>query len=264
MTSTHPAIRNPAKEKLAAGGAVLAFNVFESLRPSVVKIVAQLGFDILFVETEHILHNPETLSHFLVMARDNGLTPLVTIPGVDRSEIGRVLDAGALGFCLCHAETVPQVEDLVRFAKYPPQGVRALAHGPNANYWIEDSAGYRADADAAVQVILKIETALGVENAAALMDVDGVDGIVFGPGDLAADMDTPGGWDDPALLAAMEGVIEAALARGLPVEAAMGPGDHAEFEAMKVRGIQIFGPARMTEYDHLRAGATLALAPFHG
>ncbi len=262
MTPGESQIRNPAKEKLANGGAALAFNVFESLRPSVAKIVAQLGFDILFVETEHIFHDPETLTMFLVMARDNGLTPIVTIPVVDRADVCRLLDAGALGFCLCHAESVEQVEDLVRFAKYQPIGVRALAHGPGASYWIEDSASYRAAANEAVQIILKIESAEGVRNAEAMMAVAGVDAIVFGPGDLAADMGTPGGWDDPALLAAMEGVMDAALARGMAVEAAVGPRDHDEFEAMKARGIQIFGPARMTEYDHLRAGATLALAPF--
>ena len=262
MIENGPTIRNRAKEILRNGGPVLAFNVFEALRPSVVKIVAQLGFDLLFVETEHILHDPETLTNFLVMARDGGLSPVVTIPGVNRAEIGRLLDAGALGCCLCHAETVAQVEDLVRFTKYPPLGVRALAHGPNADYWIEDSAAYRADANAATCVILKIESALGIENAEALMAVDGVDAIVFGPGDLAADMATPGGWDDPALLAAMEGVVESALAKGVAVEAAVGPRDGAEYEAMRARGIQIFGPARMTEYDHLRAGATLALAPF--
>ena len=136
-----PLIRNPAKETLKSGGAVVVFNVFEALRPSVVRIVAQLGYDLLLVETEHIQHNPETLTHFLVMARDNGLSPTVTIPGVDRANVARLLDAGALGFCLCHAETVAQVEELVRWMKYPPDGERALAHGPNADYRIQSSEG---------------------------------------------------------------------------------------------------------------------------
>ena len=52
-------IRNPAKEALKSGGAVVVFNVFEALRPSVVRIVAQLGYDLLLVETEHILHDPD-------------------------------------------------------------------------------------------------------------------------------------------------------------------------------------------------------------
>ncbi len=54
-----------------------------------------------------------------MMARDNGLSPTVTIPSVSPPDIGRLLDAGALGFCLCHAESTEQVEALVRAMKYP-------------------------------------------------------------------------------------------------------------------------------------------------
>ena len=262
MSGEDVLIRNPAKEALKRGGPVVVFNVFESLRPSVVKIVAQLGYDLLLVETEHIQHNPETLTSFLIMARDHGLSPTVTIPSVSQPDIGRLLDAGALGFCLCHAGSVGQVEALVRAMKYPPLGTRALAHGPNADYRIDDAARYCAEANEATLVMLKIESRQGVDNAEALMSVDGVDAIVFGPGDLGADMGLHGRWDDPGLIQAMEGVIELALAKGIPVEAAVTARDKAEFDAQRTRGIRIFGPARMTEYDHLRHGAAMAIAPF--
>ena len=93
-----------------------------------------------------------------MMARDNGLSPTVTIPSVSPPDIGRLLDAGALGFCLCHAESTEQVEALVRAMKYPPLGARALAHGPNADYRIDDAARYCAEANEATLVMLKIET----------------------------------------------------------------------------------------------------------
>ncbi len=53
------------------------------------------------------------------------------------------------------------------------------------------------------------------------MSIEGVDAVVFGPGDLGADMGLHGRWDDPELLAAMEGVIELALDKGVAVEAAV-------------------------------------------
>jgi 4-hydroxy-2-oxoheptanedioate aldolase len=255
-------IRNPAKEKLTAGGPVVALNVFEALRPALIKLASQLEIDLLLVETEHILHDPETLAGFLLMARDHGLSPTVTIPAVTQPEIGRLLDAGALGFCLCHAESVPQVEALVRAAKYPPWGARALAHGPNADYRMDDAARYCAEANEATLVMLKLETRRGIENAEALMSIEGVDAIVFGPGDLGADMGLHGRWDDPALLAAMEGVVDLALAKGIAVEAAATARDKAEYQRQRARGIRIFGPTRMTDYDHLRRGIALALEPF--
>ncbi|MBM3491385.1 MAG: hypothetical protein FJX68_13230 [Alphaproteobacteria bacterium] len=262
MTQADAPIRNPAKEKLQRGEAVLAFNVFEALRPSVAKIAAQLGIDLLLVETEHVSHNPETLTHFLVLARDNGLAPIVTIPTVTRPIVSGLLDAGALGFCLCHAETPEQVAELVRWAKYPPLGERALAHAANADYRITDVARYCAAANQATLLLLKIESRKGIANAGAMLAIEGIDGVVFGPGDLAADMGLHGRWQDPALLAAMEGVAKLALARRLAVEPPVGPTDQAEYQRQRAAGYRIFGPARVTEYDHLRAGALAALAPF--
>jgi len=262
MPSEVALIRNPAKEKLRRGEPVVGFNVFEALKPSVIKIVAQLGYDFLLIETEHIQHNPESLAGFLLLARDNGLSPTVTIPAVSPPEIGRLLDAGALGFCLCHAASTAQVEGLVRAVKYPPLGARALAHAANADYRIDDAARYCAEANEATLVMLKIETRQGVENAEALMLIEGVDAVVFGPGDLGADMGVHGRWDDPGLLAAMEQVVALALKHGIAVEAAVTARDKAEYERQRARGIRIFGPTRMTEYDHLRLGASLAIAPF--
>ena len=42
-------ITNPAKEILKKGGPVTGMNVFESLRPSVIKIAAQTGYDMILV-----------------------------------------------------------------------------------------------------------------------------------------------------------------------------------------------------------------------
>ena len=262
MTGETATIRNPAKERLKAGEPIIAFNVFEALRPSVVKIARQLGVDLLLVETEHVQHNPETLTNFLVLARDNGLSPTVTIPTVTRPIVSGLLDAGALGLCLCHAETLEQVEALVRWMKYPPVGERALAHAANAGYRIDDAQRYCAEANRATLLLLKIESRHGIANAEAMLANEWVDGVVFGPGDLAADMGLHGRGQDPAVLAAIEGVIALALKRGIAVEGAVMATDKAEYQRQRARGLQIFGPARGTEYDHMRRGAELAIAPF--
>ena len=254
-------IRNAAKETLKAGGDLRVFNVFESLRPSVVKVVSQTGYDMILVETEHMLHNPETLTNFLVMARDNDLSPAVTIQMVSRPLVSRLLDAGALGICLSHAETSEQIEELVRWTKYPPVGERALAHGPNADYLIEDSSLYCREANYATLLMLKIESRRGLENAEAMIANEWVDAVVFGPGDLAADMGLHGRWDHPEVIAAMEGVVELVLAKGKAVEAPVYARGRTEYELQKARGIQIFGPIRTTEYDHLRKAASDAIAP---
>ena len=255
-------IRNRAKELLKSGEAVRAFNVFESLRPSVISVLAQTGCEMVLVETEHISHNPESLTSFLVMARYAGLCPTVTIPEVSRTHVSRTLDAGALGICLSHSETPEQVDELVRWMKYPPVGERALAHGSNAGYHIEDASSYCNEANDATLLILKIESRLGLENAAEMISNEWVDGVVFGPGDLAADMGLHGQQDHPDLINAMEAVAQVALSQGKAVESPVYATNSTEFRLQRERGIQIFGPIRTTEYDLLKKAALEAIAPF--
>ena len=262
MSQPGSLIMNPAKELLNSGEAVRAFNVFESLRPSLVSILAQTGYEMVLVETEHILHNPENFTNFLVLARLAGLSPTVTIPEVSRTLVSRTLDAGALGICLSHSETPEQVHELARWMKYAPAGERALAHGPNADYRIEDAATYCAEANDATLLLLKIESRLGLSNAEEMISNEWVDGVVFGPGDLAADMGLHGQQDHPDLIAAMDAIAEIALSKGKAVEAPVYATTAAEYRQQRERGFQIFGPIRTTEYDLLRGAALEAIAPF--
>jgi 2-keto-3-deoxy-L-rhamnonate aldolase RhmA len=146
--------------------------------------------------------------------------------------------------------------------KYPPYGERALFMGANTDYRDVDAEQYCREANDATMLVLKIESALGVENAEQLMANEWVDGIVFGPGDLAASMGRHGGWQHPEVLAAMEGVIELALARGISVEPTEFPADDVEYAAQRERGIQIFGPTRITEYQLLKDAAEQAIAAY--
>ncbi len=75
-------IINRAKDRLKQGDDIRVFNVFELLKPSVIKIVRQSGYNMIKVDAEHFLHDPDTLNNFLIMARDNDLSPAFTIPTV--------------------------------------------------------------------------------------------------------------------------------------------------------------------------------------
>ena len=260
MADERPLISNPAKELLKSGSPLFGFTVFESLRPSVVKIVAQAGYNMLLVENEHVVHNDETLTNFLVMARDNGLSPTVTVLVPDRPFVSRMLDAGALGICLSHAEEPEQVAELARWMKYAPAGERGLAMGANVDYAPVDAARYCREANEATMLILKIESWRGVENAEALLSNEWVDAVVFGPGDLAATMGFHGDWEHPEVVRAMERVIEIALAKGIATEPAIYPCDRDEYRRQRATGIQLVGHFRKSEYDLLRDGATQALS----
>ena len=161
-----------------------------------------------------------------------------------------------------HAETAEQVEDLVRWVKYAPEGERGLALGANAGYDSSDVARYCRESNEATLILPKIESPTGVRNAEAIMDVEGVDGVVFGPGDLSAKMGLHGEWEHPEVLAALEGVVSTALDRGLAVEPPVMPADRASYEREVERGIRIFGATRRSEYDLLREAAEAVMVPY--
>ena len=262
MTQEKPLISNRAKEKLKAGEPIFGVNIFEALTPSVVKIAANLGFDMLMVDAEHALTDDSRLSMFLTLVRDNGMAPIVTVIAPERALVSRVLDAGAMGIILSHSETPEQMEELVSWVKYAPDGVRGLAMGANAGYDASDIARYCRESNDAMLVLPKIESPLGVENAGAMMDVEGVDGVVFGPGDLSAKMGHHGQWEHPEVLAAINSVVDAAIARGKAVEPPVMPADKATYNRELIRGTRIFGATRETEYDHYRNALETVLATY--
>lgn len=254
-----PIIFNPAKEKIRRGEPIFGISVFESLSPGIVRVIHQSGYDMLMVDREHAIHNDESITSFILAARDHGLSPVVTVPTTDRILASRFLDAGALGINLCHTGTVEQVEEMVCWMKYPPIGERALALGPNANYRTDNPALYCQQANEATMLILKIESQKGVDNAKALLANEWVDAVVFGPGDLAADMGFHGQWEHPEVISAMESVIDVALKRGVAVEPSVFPSDETGYQRQLERGIQIFGPTRESEYQLLKKAVDDAL-----
>ena len=161
MPQEKPLISNRAKEKLNAGEPIFGVNIFEALTPSVVKVAANAGFDMLMVDAEHALNDDGRLSLFLTLVRDNGMAPVVTVIAPERVLVSRVLDAGAMGIILSHSETPEQMEDLIRWVKYAPEGVRGLAMGANAGYDSSDIARYCRGANDAMLSTAKDRIAAG-------------------------------------------------------------------------------------------------------
>ena len=252
MVNDQPLIANKAKQRLKEGEPIFVFQVWEFMRPSIVKIAAQAGFHMLWVENEHVLRNEEALTDFIVAARDNGLDVLTSVPTHERHYVSRVLDAGAVGIMLPHAETVEQIQELVRWVKYPPSGERAVVFGPNADYREPSDLGrFCEESNEATMILLKIESRKGVENAEALLSNEWVDAMCFGPVDLSVSMGFPGQTDHPEQVAAMEGVVDLALSKDVAV--AFGARDRATYERQRKRGIRIFSPGG--ELDLLRESA---------
>lgn len=202
------------RQRLRAGESLLGTMV--TLRdPAVAEILADLGFDWLFVDGEHApLEAREILA--ILQAVGDRVACLVRVPGAEEAPIKKALDLGAEGIIAPQVNTAEQAAAVVRFARYAPAGSRgvglARAHGYGLQF-----ADYLEAANRRVAVVVQAEHARAVENIESIARVEGVDAVLLGPYDLAASLGRMGRIDDPAVVEAIEHVTRACQAAGVPL-----------------------------------------------
>lgn len=151
------------------------------------EVVASAGFDWLLVDMEHAPNDMATVLGQLQAIAPHGSTAIVRPPWNDTVMVKRLLDVGAQGLLFPMVQSVQEAQSAVAACRYPPHGVRGVAGSIRANNFgrITD---YYARADDQTAVIVQAETRSAVAQALEIGQVDGVDGVFFGPADIAADM----------------------------------------------------------------------------
>jgi 4-hydroxy-2-oxoheptanedioate aldolase len=176
--------------------------------PISIEILADCGYDWLLLDMEH---SPNDLSEILsqLQAMKGGTaTPIVRPPWNDMVTFKRLLDIGVQNLLVPYIQTAEEARNAVAYTRYPPHGVRGYAGAPRASNYgrIKDYAHHNAKE---LCLLLQVETLQGLENLEAIANVDGVDGVFIGPGDLSAALGHLGNPKHPDVLK----VIDDAIAR---------------------------------------------------
>jgi 2-keto-3-deoxy-L-rhamnonate aldolase RhmA len=180
---------------------------------AVVEILAQAGFDYLLIDGEHGPIPPAALPAVALAAERRGC-PIVYRVQANRGDlIKAALDVGVDGLMVPMVETPAEAVAIVEAAKYPPMGRRGFGPWRASNYYL-DLPAYAAAANDRIVIIPQIESALAVENAAAIAAVPGIDALFIGPADLCGSLGVPVGAIEPKLTAALEKVIAACRKTG--------------------------------------------------
>jgi 2-dehydro-3-deoxyglucarate aldolase len=193
-------------------GDLLVGTIVSLAAPEVVEIIADCGFDWLFLETEHAPLGPLELQRAIIAARD--VPCVVRLPNHEEIAIKRALDAGAAGIIVPQVNTAAQAREIVACAKYPPLGRRGVGVA-RANGYGYDVGGHVARANDETAVIVQAEHIESVRNIEDIAQTPGLDAIFVGPYDLSASMGKVGQLDDPDVLEAIAQVATAGRAAGL-------------------------------------------------
>ncbi|KQZ83053.1 2-dehydro-3-deoxyglucarate aldolase [Microbacterium sp. Root166] len=231
---------NPTfRDALASAERPLAGMWVCSGSPLVAEICAGAGLDWLLIDMEHSPNGLESVLAQLQAVAAYPVTPVVRVPIGDVVTLKQVLDLGAQNILVPMVSSAAEATEIVAAVRYPPRGRRgvgsALARSGRWNR-VED---YLAGADDHVSLFVQIETVGGVEAAAEIAAVDGIDGVFVGPSDLAASMGLLGQQTHPDVVAAVLRAFDAVRATGTPV------------------GVNAFDPAAARSY--LDAGARFIL-----
>ncbi|KAL4864296.1 hypothetical protein BDV12DRAFT_176407 [Aspergillus spectabilis] len=181
-------------------------------------MIRQAGFEATFIDMEHSALDFQTVAQLILACHAVGVSPIVRSPSKSHWHISRILDAGAAAVVVPHVDSVEEVKELVKHAKYPPLGSRGSANNqPFLNFRNLPTVVQNETLNRETLLFPMIETPAAVELVDEYLAVDGVDGILIGSNDLCTDLGIPGQYDSPIYQNAVEKIVLSGKKAGKPI-----------------------------------------------
>jgi 4-hydroxy-2-oxoheptanedioate aldolase len=228
MNRLHNAI-SAANGKPLLGAALYFYD------PIFLEIAAYMGFRVIWIEMEHAPITFAEAADLCRMAAGTGMLTMIRIPDTRRESVLKAAECGPDILDIPMANSPEQLTDLVRFAKFAPEGTRGFYSVSRAlQYGIVDSVPQEQQkVNSRLCLLAQIETAEALNRIEELAAVPNVD-IFIGPADLAASLGVPGQTSHPKVLAAIEQIVRISRKHGKKIVTACGTGDYIHFTRLGV------------------------------
>ncbi len=246
---------NPVRKQLQEGKPVIGATVTVP-SPEVAAQLANMGFDFLWIETEHSPITLETLRNMILATRGLKAVPITRVPVNELWTAKRVLDEGSLGVIFPFTSTPELARQAVAACKYPPEGARGFGPGLAGFRWPAPE-GYVKFANRNVMVVTIIEQAKAVDQIEEIASVPGIDVLFIGVNDLSYSLGLSGRQNEPKLQEAITKIVAAGKKHNLPLGR---PAGSAEQVQQYVKEGFLFFQAS-SELGLMAAGANTLLKP---
>lgn len=185
-----------------------------STSPRWPEVVRNSGVDFVFIDTEHIPIDRQTLSWMCQTYTAMGIPPIVRIPSPNPSDACMVLDGGANGIIAPYVESVEQVRELVGATKLRPiKGKLMDAALQNPDVLKPELASYLNKYNFGNMLIVNIKSVPAIDNLDAILSVPGLDAVLIGPHDLSVSLGIPEQYRNATFDRTVRGIIERARSR---------------------------------------------------
>jgi 4-hydroxy-2-oxoheptanedioate aldolase len=202
---------NALKDRLRAGEPV--FGLVHALgHSSVAEMIGLAGFDFVLIDGEHGTGDHQVHLQCLQAVAGTRAHALLRVESNDPVVLKRALDLGVEGIMVPNISNAAEARAVVAGCRYPPAGIRGYAaSGVRASDYGFQAPRYLRDYASELLIAVMIESRAGVENAASIAAVEGIDVIQVGANDLSYDLGVPEQLDHPALATALAQIESAAI-----------------------------------------------------
>ncbi|MBV8432478.1 MAG: hypothetical protein JO244_15035 [Solirubrobacterales bacterium] len=199
---------NALRERIGRREELLGSFLLELPTRGAIEAYALAGFDFVVLDLEHSATDLGPLSMLIAACQAAGLACLVRLEAGHLSPMTRILDMAPGGVMIPGVGSAAQAADAVATARYYPLGRRGLA--PIVRHQLYPQAAQSVQGrDRLTTVVVQLEAADALPEAAAVAATEGVDVVFVGPYDLSQSVGHPGELDHPDVVAAGERVAEA-------------------------------------------------------
>ncbi len=162
--------------------------------PVFVEIAARFEIDVIWIELEHscmTLREAELLCRIISGC---GMLSLIRLPSAERDVALKAAETGVDILMAPMINHPSELQELVAHTRYAPQGQRGFYRYSRAlGYGIsEPISELRRQANDNLMLWGQIETLSALDRLSELCQVDGIDGLFMGPGDLSSAYGVPG------------------------------------------------------------------------
>lgn len=196
-------------EKIAKKIPMLGVELYSG-SPQMVEVIGGAGFDFAMLDMEHTSYGLQHMSYLIRASIGVGMSPVIRVPKLDDYYIMSAFDSGAHGVIVPRIMTAEDASNAVEASWFPPYGRRGMCPDVFAtSYRMDKWLDYAKNIKNEVSVIPLIEDRVAVDNIDEIMQVEGVNCVLFGPGDFGVSIGgIKRGFDESVIKETKEAVVK--------------------------------------------------------
>lgn len=183
--------------------------------PAVMELAGLAGFSAVWICNEHVPSDWSRLEHCIRAAKNFDTDTVVRISKGSYSEYLKPFEADAAAIMVPHVTSADEVKRIVDFCRCHPLGRRPMDGGnADGQYCQVPPEDYVRFCNEEKMIIVQIESPEAVEVVGEIAAVEGIDCVLFGPGDYSHRIGRYGQIHHPEVETARRKVEEAILEHG--------------------------------------------------